>query len=144
MRCEMSGSIDLDKIRNGASPNNFKAALLDGEGTPLKRDHELTGSATIGGATMNFINTIIGAGIIGLPYAMFRCGYAMGIILLFVVALMTDYTARLLILSGMATNTTSYEDIAKRTFWKEIFLSHLCIDGTLCLWCSSGVLDYHW
>ncbi len=36
----------------------------------------------IPGATMNFVNSIVGAGIIGLPYALYHSGFVLGIFLL--------------------------------------------------------------
>ena len=60
----------------------------------------------IGGATMNFINSILGAGIIGLPYALRECGLGMGIFLLLLVALITHFTVCLLVKLSMETKGT--------------------------------------
>lgn len=65
------------------------------------------------GASFNFINSIIGAGIIGLAFALKECGFVLGIALLVLVALLTDYTVRLLINLGQETGMKSYEDLAE-------------------------------
>lgn len=68
------------------------------------------------GASANFINSIVGAGIIGLPYAIKRCGFISGCILLVFVALASKYTVNLLISTGVKHNCLSYESVAQRAF----------------------------
>ena len=49
------------------------------------------------GATLAILSTIIGGGIVGLPYSFFHAGIPMGIILNIVFSLMTFYSCVLLI-----------------------------------------------
>jgi len=51
----------------------------------------------IGGASVNLMNYIIGAGIIGVPYAFKQSGLITGIILLILVSFLTDKSLRLLV-----------------------------------------------
>jgi solute carrier family 38 (sodium-coupled neutral amino acid transporter), member 11 len=48
------------------------------------------------GASSNLINSIVGAGIIGIPYALYQSGFVVGIFLLLLVAYLTDQSLRLL------------------------------------------------
>lgn len=61
--------------------------------------------------SFNFINSIIGSGIIGIPFAMKQAGFGLGIILLILVAMITDYSIILLIEAGKLSNTNTYQDM---------------------------------
>ncbi|XP_052803329.1 putative sodium-coupled neutral amino acid transporter 11 [Mya arenaria] len=61
--------------------------------------------------SFNFINSIIGSGIIGIPFAMKQAGFGLGLVLLIVVACVTDYSIILLIEAGKLSNTNSYQDV---------------------------------
>lgn len=47
--------------------------------------------------SFNYINSIVGSGVIGIPYALVRAGYGVGLILLIFVAIITDYSLRLMV-----------------------------------------------
>lgn len=55
------------------------------------------------------INSILGAGIIGLPFAVAQAGFILGTVLLFVMAILTDFSLRLLVESGLIIGVTSYQ-----------------------------------
>ncbi|XP_019945445.1 putative sodium-coupled neutral amino acid transporter 11 [Paralichthys olivaceus] len=67
-------------------------------------------------ATFNFINSIIGSGIIGLPYALNQAGLPLGLLLLVIVAFITDYSIILLIKGGNLSGTNSYQSLVQSTF----------------------------
>ncbi|KAK7938669.1 hypothetical protein WMY93_001995 [Mugilogobius chulae] len=67
-------------------------------------------------ASFNFINSIIGSGIIGLPYALSQAGLPFGLLLLIVVGFITDYTIILLIKGGNLSGTNSYQALVQSTF----------------------------
>jgi hypothetical protein len=74
------------------------------------------GSSSVRGAVSNFVNSIIGAGIIGLPYAVREAGIITGIALLVAIAAMTAYSARLIIRLGVAANKIDYEALCEHAF----------------------------
>lgn len=78
-------------------------------------DSEGEGSSPIG-ASANFINSILGAGIIGLPYALNQAGFLPGILLVLIVAFLTDHTVRLLMRLGVAHGCSTYEQLVQRAF----------------------------
>lgn len=47
--------------------------------------------------SFNYINSIVGSGVIGIPYALVRAGYGVGLLLLVFVAVITDYSLRLMV-----------------------------------------------
>jgi hypothetical protein len=49
------------------------------------------------GASSNLVNSIVGAGIIGIPYAMRQSGIVVGLMLLMLVAYLTDKSLRIII-----------------------------------------------
>ncbi|KAM4609110.1 putative sodium-coupled neutral amino acid transporter 11 [Polymixia lowei] len=66
--------------------------------------------------SFNFINSIIGSGIIGLPYALNQAGLPFGLLLLVAVAFITDYSIILLIKGGNLSGTNSYQSLVQSTF----------------------------
>nr|XP_040057290.1 putative sodium-coupled neutral amino acid transporter 11 [Gasterosteus aculeatus aculeatus] len=81
---------------------------------PKKASREPISSMT--SASFNFINSIIGSGIIGLPYALNQAGLSLGLLLLVVVGFITDYSIILLIKGGNLTGTSSYQSLVQSTF----------------------------
>ncbi|XP_043930760.1 putative sodium-coupled neutral amino acid transporter 11 isoform X2 [Protopterus annectens] len=67
-------------------------------------------------ASFNVINSMMGSGIIGLPYSLKQAGFPLGIILLLVVGCITDYSIILLIKGGHLSGADSYQSLVNRTF----------------------------
>ncbi|KAM8857056.1 putative sodium-coupled neutral amino acid transporter 11 [Synchiropus picturatus] len=67
-------------------------------------------------ACFNFINSIIGSGIIGLPYALNQAGFPFGLLLLILVAFITDYSIILLIKGGNLSGTNTYQSLVQTSF----------------------------
>jgi len=66
----------------------------------------------------NFANSIVGAGIIGLPFAMHEAGFVLGIILLIAVGIVTDVSLYLLISASEIANRGSYQSLIYHCFGK--------------------------
>ncbi|KAM6978207.1 putative sodium-coupled neutral amino acid transporter 11 [Tautogolabrus adspersus] len=92
--------------------------LNDEEETPLIPVRKDSGKQrhTMMSASFNLINSIIGSGIIGLPYALNQAGLPLGLLLLILVGFITDYTIILLIKGGSITGTNSYQALVQSTF----------------------------
>ncbi|KAG9072075.1 hypothetical protein KI688_006297 [Linnemannia hyalina] len=67
---------------------------------------------------LNMANSIIGAGIIGLPFAFQEAGLGMGIILLCALTWIVDWTVGLLVHSGKLSGRTTYQDLLEFCFGK--------------------------
>ncbi len=78
--------------------------------------------SSILGASSNLVNSIVGAGIIGIPYALRMSGLWAGTLLLLLVAIMTDKSLRLLIEQAYFhpklrnLNVRTYEELASYPF----------------------------
>ena len=78
--------------------------------------------SSIIGTYSNLVNVIVGAGIVGIPYAMKETGLVAGLVLLAFVAMLTDKTLRLLIETGRHCNATSYEMLMEASFGRQGFV----------------------
>lgn len=69
-------------------------------------------------AFMNMANSIIGAGIIGQPYALRQAGMIMGIILLAVLTITVDWTIRLIVVNSKMSGADSFQATMQHCFGK--------------------------
>eukprot|EP00550_Attheya_septentrionalis_P001444 CAMPEP_0198290222 /NCGR_PEP_ID=MMETSP1449-20131203/8170_1 /TAXON_ID=420275 /ORGANISM="Attheya septentrionalis, Strain CCMP2084" /LENGTH=660 /DNA_ID=CAMNT_0043988699 /DNA_START=42 /DNA_END=2021 /DNA_ORIENTATION=- len=72
--------------------------------------------SSIMGASANLINAIVGAGIVGIPYAIRECGLVTGVGLVLFCALLTEKSLRLLIETARHVNVPSYEMLLEASF----------------------------
>ncbi|CAK5265775.1 unnamed protein product [Mycena citricolor] len=81
---------------------------------------ELAAKRLAGGGLLdsiaNMANSILGAGIIGLPYAVSQAGFFTGLFLLVVLCGVTDWTIRLIVVNAKMSGTHSYIDIMTHCF----------------------------
>ena len=75
--------------------------------------------SSILGASSNLVNSIVGAGIIGIPYALRMSGLVFGVFLLILVSVLTDKSLRMLIEQATfhkrlrGRNVCTYEELAR-------------------------------
>lgn len=69
-------------------------------------------------AFMNMANSIIGAGIIGQPYAFRQAGMAMGIVLLVSLTITVDWTIRLIVMNSKMSGADSFQATMQHCFGK--------------------------
>ncbi|RMZ81003.1 hypothetical protein DV738_g2492, partial [Chaetothyriales sp. CBS 135597] len=67
-------------------------------------------------AVMNMANSIIGAGIIGQPYAFKQAGMLTGILLLIVLTITVDWTIRLIVINSKLSGTDSFQGTMQHCF----------------------------
>ena len=72
--------------------------------------------SSVWGAASNFVNSIIGAGIIGLPFAMREAGLGAGVLLLIAIAVMTSFSVQLIVAMGLRVNVHDYEALCQHAF----------------------------
>eukprot|EP00074_Homo_sapiens_P062835 XP_011509039.1 putative sodium-coupled neutral amino acid transporter 11 isoform X4 [Homo sapiens] len=82
----------------------------------LVSEHEYKEKTCQSAALFNVVNSIIGSGIIGLPYSMKQAGFPLGILLLFWVSYVTDFSLVLLIKGGALSGTDTYQSLVNKTF----------------------------
>jgi sodium-coupled neutral amino acid transporter 11 len=112
MRIEAADPSTSEYNNNNDNNNNNTSPSLS---TPKKQ-------SSILGASSNLVNSIVGAGIIGIPYALRMSGLVAGTFLLLLVAIMTDKSLRLLIEQTYfhpklkRLNIRTYEELATYPF----------------------------
>lgn len=108
-----------------SADDSDKTALIPSEGASVPIPGEFKHTSSLAGASFNFINSIIGAGIIGIPSALHEAGFGTGVVLLTLVALITDYTVLLLIKDGIMAGKFSYQEMVTVAFGRPgyIFLT---------------------
>ncbi len=67
-------------------------------------------------AFMNMANSIIGAGIIGQPYAMRQAGLVAGVVLLVVLTVAVDWTIRLIVVNSKLSGASSFQGTVEHCF----------------------------
>jgi solute carrier family 38 (sodium-coupled neutral amino acid transporter), member 11 len=98
-------------------PPPMPADALPGVSTapsPSLRD----GKSNIPSAVSNFLNSIVGAGIIGIPFAIRHCGLLTGVLLLTWVGYLTDCSVRMIVTLGRDLGVNDYERLAEKIYGK--------------------------
>uniref|UniRef100_G1NEE3 Putative sodium-coupled neutral amino acid transporter 11 n=1 Tax=Meleagris gallopavo TaxID=9103 RepID=G1NEE3_MELGA len=98
------------------------------------------GNGDLASAGFNIINSIIGSGIIGLPYSMKEAGFPLGVLLLFGVAYITDYSIILLIKGGNLSSTNTYQELVRKTYG---FLGYLVLSTLQFLYPFIAMISYN-
>lgn len=75
--------------------NPYLQFIAETEAKPRKAESD--GNLTLFGGAMAFVSTIIGGGIVGLPYSFYHAGIPMALILNFVFMLLTIYSCYLVL-----------------------------------------------
>ncbi|KAL7547052.1 hypothetical protein ACHAWF_010372 [Thalassiosira exigua] len=83
-----------------------------GEFNPVEPEHK----SSLLGCTANLITAIVGAGIIGMPYAMRETGLVAGWALMFLSAVLGCKSLRLLVETAKHVDATSYETLCETAF----------------------------
>jgi sodium-coupled neutral amino acid transporter 11 len=75
-------------------------------------------------AFMNMANSILGAGIIGQPFAFKNCGLIGGIVVMVFLTFLIDWTLRLIVINAELSNTNLYQDFVYKCYgkWGKIVL----------------------
>ncbi|CAK9101079.1 tRNA/tmRNA (uracil-C(5))-methyltransferase (tRNA (uracil(54)-C(5))-methyltransferase) (tRNA(m5U54)-methyltransferase) (RUMT) (tmRNA (uracil(341)-C(5))-methyltransferase) [Durusdinium trenchii] len=133
----------------------------------IRRD---SGTSSVGKVTFNFVNAVVGSGVLAIPYALQQAGLVTGLAMAAFVGLSTDVTVRQLVNTGLREDVRNYEELMDKLFgfpgWATIsllmflydfgaMLSYLIILGDVStsvvqefcaqvLGVSGGLLDDRW
>eukprot|EP00049_Salpingoeca_infusionum_P011601 m.202579 g.202579 ORF g.202579 m.202579 type:complete len:465 (+) comp14977_c1_seq14:3016-4410(+) len=79
------------------------------------------GTSSAASAIFNFVNSIVGAGIIGMPFALKEAGFGFGIFLILFMGMITDYSIRLLVRTGNHLRMHTYQDLVHMSLGRWAF-----------------------
>jgi len=91
----------------------------DAEEIPVK---DIEKKTSVIGAYANLCNVTIGAGIVGLPFAIKEAGLVAGTVMIIGCAFLTDYSLRQIISTGKVVNVNSYETLMESSFGRLGFI----------------------
>ena len=100
------------RLNNNNNPNN------DDDDEDYEDVNDKEPKSSIIGATFNLCNNIVGAGIIGIPFAIAQCSLVIGVVMIVVFGWMTVKSLRMLIESAKRVNVPTYERLAEAAFGK--------------------------
>jgi solute carrier family 38 (sodium-coupled neutral amino acid transporter), member 11 len=84
--------------------------------TIQKQESITENKSTIAGAASNLINAIVGAGIVGIPFALRQAGFVSGVLLIIACAFITEKSLRLLVFTAKHVHVPTYETLAEACF----------------------------
>lgn len=115
---DMSSLVEAERSRRSGSSATVgsEGAAIFGEGPA-----GLAGTASLNHIGLNYINSILGSGIVGIPYALHKAGFGFGLFLLVALAFVTDYSLSLLVKSANLAGVTSYQDLVHVAFGRPGF-----------------------
>lgn len=103
--------VERNRMRSASSTTALSDGIFSGGNSTTSLNH-------IG---LNYINSILGSGIVGIPYALHKAGFWVGIMLLISLAVVTDYSLSLLVKSASLAGVTSYQDLVHVAFGRPGF-----------------------
>jgi len=95
-----------------STPGGTRKTIKKDIQEPSTKEHK----STVAGATSNLVNAIIGAGIVGIPYAINQTGLIAGILLIILCAILTEKSLRVLISTAKHVDVPSYETLFESTY----------------------------
>ncbi|XP_013398281.1 putative sodium-coupled neutral amino acid transporter 11 isoform X2 [Lingula anatina] len=101
-----------------SGPSQEEPTLLSESNEEVKPIEKLS---SVPAAVLNVINSIIGSGIVGMPFALKEGGIGMAVLLIIVVGVLTDYSLQLLIAAGLQSKTSTYQDVMQVAFGRPGF-----------------------
>uniref|UniRef100_A0A8W7P3J9 Putative sodium-coupled neutral amino acid transporter 11 n=1 Tax=Anopheles coluzzii TaxID=1518534 RepID=A0A8W7P3J9_ANOCL len=111
------------KAARDASDDSAEVNAFDDINSLVKRDQANQGKpaetlSSLPQASFNYINSIVGSGVIGIPYALHRAGFGLGLFLLVIVAAITDYSLILMVRCGHLSGRFSYPGVMEAAYGK--------------------------
>jgi len=117
----------LHKVKCFSSPHHAENVIAKEEGS------------SIFSVFLNFVNSIVGAGIVGLPYTLKQGGLAVTIVVMMLMASLTDYSLRLIVRTAKYANVNTYEDLCEYCFGNTGFY---LVSGSMFLLDFGAMLTY--
>lgn len=105
-----------------SSPQSFEMDCSFNEGDydeiPFAEVQQQQGTSNLKSAFFNMTNSIVGAGIVGIPRAIKSCGLATGMAALLCLAILNDWTLRLIIVNTKLSGAKTYTGFVTANYGK--------------------------
>ncbi|XP_064084050.1 putative sodium-coupled neutral amino acid transporter 11 [Macrobrachium nipponense] len=83
--------------------------------------------SSISFTSFNYINSIVGSGVIGMPFALHAAGFGVGLLLLVLVAIITDVALCLMIAVTRTAQVNTYQHLVSAAFGRPGFIITTCL-----------------
>ncbi|KAJ1720707.1 hypothetical protein LPJ53_004686 [Coemansia erecta] len=103
----------------------------DADSPPPQEFLDATSGASMVSSFFNLTNAIVGAGVIGLPYAMQQAGLVVGIIMIIVLAMLVDWTLQILALNSKLSGRRTYQGLVEHCFGRWGLLANSFFQGAM-------------
>jgi amino acid permease len=103
-----------------SSPMSPSQKIIHMLGSPVRYIDKKFSSGSLKGSIFNLLAGTVGAGILGLPYAINLSGLYLGIIIILIGMLASLYSCSLLVMCSEETKCASYESIASYLYGKKM------------------------
>eukprot|EP00474_Spongospora_subterranea_P003278 CRZ03736.1 hypothetical protein [Spongospora subterranea] len=120
LQISSSGDQRLASIKS-ISPKALEEARKSGVKSKPDNYNRSEDVKSVARASFNFANTILGAGIIGMPFALKRTGLLMGCLLMMFVAYLSAYSSRMLVQCANKVGATTYEGLCRQILGGKAF-----------------------
>jgi amino acid permease len=129
---------DLLKLLSGR--HNSATALDDDNNDGLKVDIDLSQrTATPTSTFFNLANTVIGAGVLSLPFCFHALGLVLCIVSWCIIAVVATYALHMLIVCAETTRSRSYEDLVENVFGR---YAAIAMQVVIVLYAFGAVVGY--
>jgi len=109
-------SVQADPMASPQLPrDNLKYANMIGA-SPHHGETHIEKRSPLSKVFYNMVNSVVGAGIVGLPYVFKQSGLLVGSVCILVTVFLTDYTLRLLIEAAKLAGAANYEQLCEVCF----------------------------
>ncbi|KAL8366017.1 hypothetical protein RB595_004684 [Gaeumannomyces hyphopodioides] len=102
--------------RRASSEGGWTTEGDDDDADVGEHPHDGRPKSSLRSAFMNMANSIIGAGIIGQPYAFKQAGLLAGVVLLVVLTVVVDWTICLIVINSKLSGANSFQGTVERCF----------------------------
>ncbi|AMD19542.1 HCL609Cp [Eremothecium sinecaudum] len=113
---------------NDGSGQSFADFEIDAE-DPLTHPTRAPAKSNMYMAFMNMANSILGAGVVGQPFAIKNCGIVGGFMALVLLTAIVDWTIRLIVINFKLTGKTTYQDTVEFAMGKAGKITVLVVNG---------------
>ncbi|KAJ1822436.1 hypothetical protein LPJ56_000792 [Coemansia sp. RSA 2599] len=130
-----AASQEMDRSSNGDIPLGAVMAARRGigaeEGPPEQETVDATSGASMISSFFNLTNAIVGAGVIGLPYAMQQAGLVVGLLLVLFLAFLVDWTLQVLAVNSKLSGRRTYQGLVEHCFGRWGLLANSFFQGAM-------------
>ncbi|KAJ2862796.1 hypothetical protein GGI22_002106, partial [Coemansia erecta] len=120
-------------VEHTGSPSGYQQMQTEEQQANLDNVQVYSGGkgASMLSSLFNLTNAIIGAGVIGLPYAMRKAGLLVGLVMIVGLALLVDWTLRILALNSKLSGRQTYQGLVEYCFGRWGLLASSLFQGMM-------------